>query len=59
MGFVHHAITAGLGFANVITVASDGSFEETGTAVAGENAVVLAGAVIATHFAWDVVKDAT
>jgi len=43
VGPVHEAASFVLGFAGVLTFHADGTFEETGTAITREDAVVFAG----------------
>lgn len=59
MSLVNEAGTFALGFAEILAVPADGTFEETGTSITSEDAVVFAGRMILADSARDVVKDAT
>ena len=54
---VHEAASGLPGLAGVLPAPPDGPLEEAGTPVAGKNAVVLPGRVIAAHLARHVVQD--
>lgn len=55
---VHHAEALFLGLADVLAGTTDAALEEARTAVAGIDAVVFAGAVIAANLAGYMVQDA-
>ena len=57
MSLVYQAASSTLGFTSVFSTSSDRTFEESGTAVTGEDTIVFTRGVVTTHTAGNVVQD--